>query len=120
MIRQGPNVALQARAACGASWNRRLDGNCYTLTQELGREVRAIRPGERMVRDRQAFELLNVSERAKNGPVEFSGEIHFASSAIAEPQLYHVVPNVPRLKNVKKHSLAHVALSGDALACRPA
>ena len=80
-----PNVALQARAACvPSSWSRLSNGNCNALAKKLGGKVRIVRPCEHMVSNRKAFELLDVSKRAKNGPVELGGEIDLPGRAVVD------------------------------------
>ena len=58
-----------------------------------------------MAGDAKAFELLDVLKRAKNWTVELSGEVRFPGSSVTELKPYHVVSNVPRLKNMKEHGL---------------
>src|SRR6266516_4869408 len=50
-----------------------------------------VRTRQRMVGERKAPELLDVSERRENGAVKLSGEIDFSGGAIAELEPYHVV-----------------------------
>ncbi len=73
-----------------------------------------------MVGERKAPELLDVSERRENGAVKLSGEIDFSGGAIAELEPYHVVPNVPRFKNVKKHGDAFEAVHSSPVMREPA
>jgi len=70
-----------------------------------------------MVSNRKAFELLDVSKRAENGPLELGAEIYFSGRAIAEFQPYHVVLQVPRLKNVKKRGVTPVDQWFAAVVC---
>jgi hypothetical protein len=98
------NVAVQARAARGpSSCNRRLNGNRYVLAQELGRKIRTVWPCERVVGNRELLEPLDVPQWTENRPIQLRRKIDFSSDAVIESQPQHVIPNVSRFKNVKKH-----------------
>lgn len=64
---------------------RRSIAPAQALPQELRREVRAVRPHERVV-DREAREVRRVPERREDGAVELLGEVQLAFRAVVEPQ----------------------------------
>src|SRR5438552_12876739 len=68
--------------------------------QSLGRDVRAVRPGDTAIPDTEPPEVLNVLQGFKHWAPQVPFEVYFSFRAVFEGKFNHEVTNIPSATNL--------------------
>ena len=101
------NVMLTGARLHARPVQLKLGHDPHVVAQEFGRKVRAIRPDEcvELRMNHESSEVPGITERFKNRPAQFLGEVDFSGCTIAKPEPYNIRADVPCLENVIIHSV---------------